>query len=125
MSERCVITKRLVTGNILICRGCCCGDVSRGKPEVPVEWLKREWRQRGLLKNIQLTISGCLGPCDIANVVSISGPTGSTWLGNIRGFQQYAALMEWASLSKTVGELLPLPAEFENLRFDPFRRSGP
>ena len=39
---------------------------------MPVEWLKTEWRRRGLLKNIQLTISGCLGPCDVPNVVLIA-----------------------------------------------------
>ena len=62
-------TKRMVIGHVLVCHGCCCGDVDRGKPEVPVDWLKQEWRKRGLLKNIQLSICGCLGPCDLANVV--------------------------------------------------------
>jgi len=38
-------TKRLVVGQITICRGCCCGNVERGLPEVPVEWLKSEWRK--------------------------------------------------------------------------------
>jgi hypothetical protein len=52
-----VTTKRMVMGQVLVCSGCCCGAVTRGKPEVPVEWLKQEWRSRGLLKNIQLSIS--------------------------------------------------------------------
>ena len=52
-------TKRVVVGQVSVCFGCCCGDVTRDKPEVPVEWLKQEWRMRGLLKNIQLSISGC------------------------------------------------------------------
>jgi len=30
-------TKRLVVGQITICRGCCCGNVERGLPEAPVE----------------------------------------------------------------------------------------
>ncbi|SPF38029.1 hypothetical protein SBA4_2120011 [Candidatus Sulfopaludibacter sp. SbA4] len=62
VSETChpVTTKRLVIGQVSVCIGCCCGQTDRGKPAVPVEWLKTEWRQRGLLKNIQLTISGCL-----------------------------------------------------------------
>jgi hypothetical protein len=38
-------TKRLVIGQVTICRGCCCGNTDRGLPEVPVEWLKNEWRK--------------------------------------------------------------------------------
>ncbi len=114
-------TTRLVIGHVSMCRGCCCGDTDRGKPEVPVDWLKKEWRQRGLLKNIQLTISGCLGPCDLPNVVTISNASGCVWLGNIRHLHQYRSLVDWASRSKAAGKLLPLPEEFANLRFDPFR----
>lgn len=28
------------------------GDTERGRPAVPVEWLKSEWRTRGLLKRV-------------------------------------------------------------------------
>ena len=65
-------TKRKVIGQMTVCSGCCCGAVHRGKPEVPVEWLKQEWRSRGLLKVLQLTIAGCMGPCDVNNVVPVS-----------------------------------------------------
>lgn len=95
--------------------------MSRGKPEVPVNWLKQEWRSRGLLKNIQLTISCCLGPCDVPNVVGISGPSAEIWLGNINRLEQYTGLIEWASRSKAQGAFEPLPQSFESLRFDPFR----
>ena len=123
-SEPALQTKRKVIGHVVMCSGCCCGKVERGKPEVPVEWLKQEWRARGLLKNIQLSISGCLGPCDLPNVVSISTSTGSLWLGNINRSEQYEAIVNWASESKTAGILLPLPTEFETLRFDPFHCAG-
>lgn len=115
-------TKRMVIGQIVVCSGCCCGAVNRGKPEVPVDWLKREWRARGLLKNIQLSISGCLGPCDLPNVVRISGPSIEVWLGNINGAEQYAKLVDWADQSRITGVFLPLPGEFESLRFNPFSR---
>ena len=64
-------TKRRVIAHVLVCQGCCCGRVERGLPEVPVEWLKQERRKRGLLKRVHLNISGCLGPCDVPNVVAI------------------------------------------------------
>jgi hypothetical protein len=114
-------TKRVVIGQVVICSGCCCGAVNRGKPEVPVDWLKQEWRSRGLLKNIQLTISCCLGPCDLPNVVRVSGSATDVWLGKISRSEQYISLVEWASQSKAAGAFLPLPEGFDSLRFNPFR----
>lgn len=116
-------TKRSVIGQVVMCRGCCCGEVRRGKPEVPVEWMKEEWKRRGLLKNLQLSISGCLGPCDLSNVVTVSGPAGLVWLGGLHRFGQYSALVDWASQCKAEGHMLPLPSEFDELRFDPFQSS--
>jgi len=113
-------TKRLVIGQITVCRGCCCGNVERGLPEVPVEWLKNEWRKRGLLKRVQLTISGCVGPCDVPNVVVITTSTGTEWLGNICELNQYRALLEWAVRCRDAGEMLALPREFHECRISPF-----
>lgn len=79
-----LVTKRLVIGHVTVCQGCCCGNVANGRPPVPVDWLKEEWRARGLLKRVQLSISGCLGPCDLPNVVTISDDSGTQWLGNNR-----------------------------------------
>lgn len=53
------------------------------RPEVPVNWLKDEWRKRGLLKRFQPTVSGCVGPRDLPNVVVVNSDAGSQWLGNI------------------------------------------
>jgi cobaltochelatase CobN len=87
-------TKRLVVGQVTICRGCCCGDTERGLADVPVDWLKDERRKRGLLKRVQLTISGCVGPCDVPNVVVITSSSGTEWLGNISNFEQYRSLLD-------------------------------
>jgi cobaltochelatase CobN len=120
LSRDALKTKRLVVGQVSMCRGCCCGNTERGKPEVPVEWLKAEWRRLGLLRNIQLTISGCLGPCDLSNVVTVLDSSGAVWLGNISRRDQYQALVDWAVKSKVAGTLLPLPEEFNEFQFDPF-----
>jgi hypothetical protein len=40
-------TKRRVIGQMIVCHGCCCGATHKDRPEVPVEWLKDEWRKRG------------------------------------------------------------------------------
>lgn len=89
-------------------------------PEVPVEWLKSEWRKRGLLKQVQLTISGCVGPSDVPNVVVISSSTGTEWLGNIVEFDRYRSLLEWAMRCRDAGEMSALPREFEARKINPF-----
>jgi hypothetical protein len=116
-----LVTKRLVIGHVTVCQGCCCGNIANGRPPVPVDWLKKEWRSRGLLKRVQLTISGCLGPCDLPNVVTISDDSGTQWLGAITEFDQYLAIVDWASRSRDAGELLPLPKEFRQHTLRPFR----
>ena len=114
------VTKRMVLGQVIVCAGCCCGDVSRGRPAVPVDWLKEEWRRRGLLKKVQLTISGCAGPCDVPNVIVVVGSRRTEWLGNITEFAQYQAIVDWATRSRESGGLLALPTAFEGHKFDPF-----
>ncbi len=122
MNKSPLVTKRLELGNVAVCLGCCCGNTAKGKPAVPIDWLKKEWRARGLLKQIQLTISGCLGPCDIPNVVAISDERGTQWLGGITEFSQYQSLLEWAISSVNAGELLLLPDEFQRCSIYPFRK---
>jgi hypothetical protein len=113
-------TKRLVLGHVSVCRGCCCGNTANGRPAVPVEWLKNEWRASGLLKRIQLTISGCLGPCDVPNVVTISNGGGTRWLGGITELSQYRTLLQWAIASRDAGTLLALPNQFHEHCLHPF-----
>ena len=104
-------TKRKVIAHVLVCQGCCCGQVERGRPEVPAEWLKQEWRQRGLLKRVHLTISGCLGPCDVPNVVAIVTQEKTVWLGNISTKAEYQSLLDWATRSKNQGRAVEIPRE--------------
>jgi len=108
-----VTTRRLVIGQVSVCFGCCCGQTDRGKPA--------EWRRRGLLKNIQLTISGCLGPCDVPNVVLIATAEQNIWLGNIDNLEYYREIVEWAAESKAKGRMLPLSKDLLRHRLDPFR----
>ena len=79
----------------VVSKWCCCGATHKDRPSVPVEWLKNEWRKRGLLKQFQLSVSGCVGPCDVPNVVVVNSESGSQWLGNLDDFNQYRSLVEW------------------------------
>jgi (2Fe-2S) ferredoxin len=121
-STHALATKRLVIGHLTVCQGCCCGNIENGRPPVPVDWIKKEWRARGLLRRVQLTISSCLGPCDLPNVVTISNESGTQWFGEITEFEQYRDLVDWATRSRDAGELLPLPKEFQRHTLHPFRK---
>ena len=69
---------------VMVCVGCCCGQVERGRSEVPIYELKFLWKNYGLRKKVQLTVSGCLGPCDMHNVALLISDGGQIWLGNLR-----------------------------------------
>lgn len=106
---------------ISVCNGCCCGQTSKGHPDVPLEWLKREWKLRGLLKRVHLSISGCLGPCDVPNVVAITSSQGTQWLARLTTQRHYHLLADWAEQSKDRDRLLPLPRELAEHSMQPYR----
>ncbi|MFB5759367.1 (2Fe-2S) ferredoxin domain-containing protein [Paenibacillus medicaginis] len=116
-----VATKRRVLGQVMICNGCCCGRTEKGRPGIPLDRLKSRWKEEKLLKSIQLTITGCLGPCDIANVVSIQTPDGPVWFGGIEEEALYDDLLEWAIASRNQDKLLELPANLMPYRFERFQ----
>ena len=89
-------TKVRPPAQVLFCKGCCCGKTERGLPEVPVDRIKAAWKSEKLNRVIQLTISGCLGPCELPNVVVLMTPEGITWLGKLAGDAHYDALIDWA-----------------------------
>lgn len=117
-------THRKVLGEIIICgTGCCCGRTDKGEPPVPVDWIMEDWKRRKLLVTVDVAISGCLGPCEISNMVCILAPHGSVWLGGLSEHWQYEALMDWASASGKANRLLPLPNTLDPFRFERFRNA--
>jgi len=74
---------RRMEGHLFVCKGCCCGNVETGHPAVPLERFKQEWKERGIRKRVHLTISGCLGPCEVANVVLLVFQGAAVWLHSI------------------------------------------
>jgi hypothetical protein len=106
-------TKIKSTAQVLFCVGCCCGRTDRGLPEVPVDRIKATWKAEKLNRSVQLTISGCLGPCDVPNVAAILTGEGAHWYGLLNGDADYDALIEWARARTTTGEPLPPPAALE------------
>jgi hypothetical protein len=113
-------TERRVAGQLLLCKGCCCGRVERGYPPVPVDRIKAAWKTEKLNRVIQLTISGCLGPCDLANVALVLTPSGSEWFGLIKDDAPFDALLAWARACRAAGKLLPIPPSIIPFRFERF-----
>jgi len=114
-------TKRLALAQLVFCQGCCCGRTDRGRPELPVEQLKEIWKDEKLNRTVQLTISGCLGPCDVPNVALVMVPEGNMWLGGMAGEAVYEALVAWARACHAEGRVVPLPEQLESLGFERFQ----
>ncbi len=111
-------TSSLKRAQVMVCKGCCCGQVDRGRSEVPIDDLKSLWKNYGLRKKVQLTISGCLGPCDMHNVALLMSDRGQIWLGNLRERAEFEALAEWAHEVIQKGPEARLPNILEPHRFE-------
>lgn len=108
-------------GQLFFCEGCCCGRSEKGFPPLPKESIKERWKSLNLNKTIQLTISGCLGPCDLANVCYLLSRDGTgQWLGGLSEAWHYQTLIRWAIECRSSGSLLPIPATLDCHRFTRF-----
>lgn len=74
---------RIQDGHLFVCQGCCCGNTGKGFPALPLDEFKSQWKQRGLRRRFHLTVSGCLGPCPLANVVLLQFRGRSLWFHSI------------------------------------------
>jgi cobaltochelatase CobN len=119
-SRAALATKIKSRAQVLLCKGCCCGKTERGLPEVPVDRIKAAWKADKLNKVVQLTISGCLGPCELPNVAVIMDARGATWYGRLEGDALYDALIAWARDCAAEGTPLPPPESLEAHRFERF-----
>ena len=114
-----------VLGQVVFCEGCCCGRTENGFPPVPRDWIRHRCKVEKLSKSVQLTFSGCLGPCDLANVVCVISPESMQWFGGLQEQWQYNLLLDWAIASRDAGALIKLPVELNRHRFERFAVSDP
>ena len=119
-NEALVTPRSRVLGQIIFCEGCCCGREDRGFITLPRDWIEHQWKGEKLNKSVQLTISGCLGPCDLANVFCIISPQSIQWFGGLQEQWQYGLLLSWAKASRDTDVLLELPDELNRHRFERF-----
>ncbi|NOT27935.1 MAG: cobalt chelatase [Acidobacteria bacterium] len=63
--------------------GCCCGRTERGYAAVPADAFTDEWKRRRLRNVVHLTKAGCLGPCALANVASLTFDGRAVWFHSV------------------------------------------
>ena len=104
--------------SVIVCKGCCCGNLEKGYDEVPVEYLEQAWVENNLGEEAQLTISGCLGPCSMRNVVLLKSEDGLTWLGGLSVQEDYESLVNWAREYSRSEIAISLPEGLQRLEFE-------
>jgi cobaltochelatase CobN len=106
-------------GHLLVCaRGCCCGHTERGIPAVPIDFYKDEYKRRKIRHQVQLTMSGCLGPCPLANVVLLWFDGKPLWFQGVNRPGQIVALYDYLDRMLAADRLLPPPPELADCVFN-------
>jgi len=103
----------------VVCSGCCCGNLEKGHDEVPVDALIGAWKKNSLEDSVELTISGCLGPCSMRNVVLLETDQSLIWLGGLSSDSHYDAVVEWACDFSQRGNDCEMPEILSSQIFTP------
>jgi cobaltochelatase CobN len=102
---------RVQDGHMFVCNGCCCGRTEKGFPSLPLDEFKRQWKERGIRRRFHLTISGCLGPCPLANVILILCHGRSAWFHSINDAADVSVLYDYVERMLRAERYLDPPAE--------------
>jgi cobaltochelatase CobN len=111
---------RVLEGQLLVCQGCCCGQTERGMPALPLDVFKRQWKERGVRLRIHLTITGCLGPCPLANVVLILFAGEAVWLHSINTPEHVTAIYDYLEAMLAAEKYLPPEGLLASCHFNRF-----
>ena len=109
---------RIQDGHLFVCYGCCCGRTEKGFPALPLDEFKRQWKERGIRRRFHLTISGCLGPCPLANVVLILFRGRSLWLHSINSPEDVSLIYAYVESMLRAESYLDPPAQLSGRQFD-------
>jgi Probable cobalt transporter subunit (CbtA) len=71
---------------------------------------KRQWKERGIRRRFHLTISGCLGPCPLANVVLVVFRGHATWFHSINNSEDVGCLYRYVERMLLADSYLSPPA---------------
>ncbi len=106
-------------GHLIVCaRGCCCGRDDKGKPAVHIDFYKQEYKRRQIRESVQLTMSGCIGPCPLLNVALVLFDGRRVWFQSINHPSQIVAIYDYLDRMIAADRFLPPTAELADLAFD-------
>jgi cobaltochelatase CobN len=109
---------RIQDGHLFICNGCCCGRVEKGFPALPLEDFKQQWKRRGIRRRVHLTVSGCLGPCPLANVVLLQFHGESMWFHSINHVEDVGLVYDYVEGMLLAGKVLDPPESLAARQFE-------
>jgi cobaltochelatase CobN len=98
--------------------GCCCGITERGYAAVPVDVYKEEWLKRKIRNDVHLTKGGCLGPCALANVVSLVFDGKSIWFHSVNSEWLVRQIFEYIDSMLKADRFVQPPAELSDYVFN-------
>jgi nitrile hydratase accessory protein len=108
---------RIQDGHLFVCNGCCCGRTDKGFPALPLDDFKRQWKHRGIRRRFHLTISGCLGPCPLANVVLLEFHGRSLWFHSINQPEDVNVIYDYVEGMLFAGTFLDVPEALKSRLF--------
>ncbi|MCE7040842.1 cobaltochelatase subunit CobN [Dyadobacter sp. CY312] len=112
-------------GHLSYCyNACCCGRVDRGYDPVPVELYKSEWLKRKLRNVVHMTKGGCLGPCTLANVVTLLFDGHSIWFHSINNDWQILAIFDYIESMVKADRYLVPPSDLAEYVFQFYTWKG-
>ena len=112
-------------GQLFVCvNGCCCGDTAFGAAPSRKELHHAEWERRRLRNRVHLNESGCLGPCELANVAMLLLAGHSTFFHSMNEEWQVLALWDYIERQVEAGGYLEPPAELAPFVFNAFAWEG-
>ncbi|MBM3735998.1 MAG: nitrile hydratase accessory protein [Acidobacteria bacterium] len=117
-------TIRVQDGHLFVCSGCCCGRTEKGFPALPLEEFKQQWKRRGFRRRFHLTVSGCLGPCPLANVVLLQFRGRSMWFHSINRAEDVNLIYDWVERALQEESDLDVPAELASRQFQRYLDTG-
>jgi cobaltochelatase CobN len=109
---------RIHDGHLFVCQGCCCGRTDKGFPALPLDEFKRQWKERGIRRRFHLTISGCLGPCPLANVILIVFRGRTVWLHSINSPDDVTLIYTYVERMLRAESYLDPPAGLAERHFE-------
>ena len=112
---------RIQDGHLFVCNGCCCGQTGKGFPALALEEFKSQWKKRGIRRRLHLTISGCLGPCPLANVVLLQFRGSSMWFHSINQAGDVDLIYDYVERMLVAESVMEPPSELGSRLFERYQ----